>query len=211
MTFQTVGLVAATLGLIPGVTIAETRAALAPPALVVRTYRNVDISDKDFRTALTYAEAAFASAGVALVWMDCTTTSRAQVDATACSTAVASNEIVLRVQAAGRADSPHSSMGVSLVNTQLDSAPPMISAVFVDRVTVFARVAGVDARRVLGYACAHEIGHLLLNRPGHSETGLMRAIFSRLEVQRNRPADWVFPAEDAEIIRNAVLARAALQ
>ena len=180
--------------------------------LVVRTYRQVDVSYKDLQTAREYAEAAFATAGVGLVWVDCAARTQADVDAApTCSTPVSSNEVILRIQAAGAVGpSPYASMGVSLVNTDAEAAPPMVSTVFADRVTAIARVAGVDARRVLGYACAHEIGHLLLNRAGHPETGLMRAIFSGVELRRNRPADWVFPAEDAATIRNAVVARSAL-
>jgi hypothetical protein len=59
----------------------------------------------------------------------------------------------------------------------------------------------------LGYAVAHEIGHLLLNSPRHSTAGLMRELWSSSEIQAGRTADWVFLSEEAETMRRAIAAR----
>jgi hypothetical protein len=64
-----------------------------------------------------------------------------------------------------------------------------------------AASAGVDAPRLLGRAIAHELGHLLLGRTQHSESGIMRAAWSRQELQRNEVVDWRFSEPDATQIR----------
>ena len=98
-------------------------------------------------------------------------------------------------------------MGFTLVSRRPEHYRPVLSTVFPDVVALVARDAGVDARRLLGYAVAHEIGHLLLNSPQHSSAGLMRALWSRLELQERRTGDWVFSNAEAETMRLAVAAR----
>ena len=71
-----------------------------------------------------------------------------------------------------------------------------LATVFVDRVLWFAAKAEVDPGLVLGRAVAHEIGHLVLGTTRHTITGLMRAVWSREELKRNRPADWQFTSRD---------------
>jgi hypothetical protein len=79
--------------------------------------------------------------------------------------------------------------------------------VYVDRVKSVARGAGTDARRVLGLAMAHEIGHVLLNSNTHAPTGLMRANWSRNEMRRNDAAAWRFLDIEATHVRCAALER----
>lgn len=47
--------------------------------------------------------------------------------------------------------------------------------IFFDQVYALALTCHVDVGRLLAYVVAHEIGHLLLPRMGHSLTGLMKA------------------------------------
>jgi hypothetical protein len=77
------------------------------------------------------------------------------------------------------------SMGFSLVGTP--GAAPFLATVYVDRAESVARGAGIDPRRVLGLAIAHEIGHVLLNSNSHAPSGLMRADWSRTELRRQDP------------------------
>ena len=81
-------------------------------------------------------------------------------------------------------------MGFSLVN--LEKGVPFLATVFVDLVASISRSAAVDFRRLLGWAIAHEIGHLLLNTSRHADQGLMRADWSRGELRQNKATDWAF-------------------
>jgi hypothetical protein len=113
---------------------------------------------------------------------------------------------VLRLQkTAGANGSKFVSMGFSLVETA--GATPFLSTVFVDRVQSVARGAGIDARRVLGLAMAHEVGHVLLNNNMHAAHGLMRADWSRNELRRKDAAAWHFLETEAAHLRAAALQR----
>ena len=96
-------------------------------------------------------------------------------------------------------------MGFSLVGTP--GAAPFLATVYVDRVESVARGAGIDTRRVLGLAIAHEIGHVLLNSNTHAANGLMRADWSRKELRRKDAAAWQFLEVEAALIRAAALER----
>ena len=49
------------------------------------------------------------------------------------------------------------------------------SYVFKDRALQIAHKRHQDVAQVLGYAIAHEMGHVLLPRPAHTAQGIMRA------------------------------------
>ncbi len=55
--------------------------------------------------------------------------------------------------------------------------------VYGERVLDVARSRGVDVVRVLAYAMAHEMGHLLLPYPSHAVTGIMHADWSGDELR----------------------------
>ena len=96
-------------------------------------------------------------------------------------------------------------MGFSLVGTP--GAVPFLATVYADRVASVARGAGIDSRRVLGLAIAHEIGHVLLNSNTHAVSGLMRADWSRNDLRRADPAAWYFLEPESADIRAAASAR----
>jgi hypothetical protein len=76
-------------------------------------------------------------------------------------------------------------LGYSLVNTQAGAGT--LATMFVDRVEWLASQAGADAATVLGFAIAHEIGHLLLGTNAHAASGLMRAVWSRHHYSTHAP------------------------
>jgi hypothetical protein len=74
--------------------------------------------------------------------------------------------------------------------------------VFVPRVMQAALLMGRDADLVLGRVLAHEIGHLLLARPGHGRKGLMRPGLDF----RSRAAD-KFTAAERDALKLALAIR----
>jgi hypothetical protein len=57
-----------------------------------------------------------------------------------------------------------------------------VAYLFFDQITAFSNIMLRDAALVLGTVAAHEVGHVLLRRQGHSTEGLMRASW--------KPDDW---------------------
>jgi hypothetical protein len=214
MRFATVGIVTVLLLILPGVVRADSDEGPSRPRVVIRTYNQYGISGENLRVAWDSAEAVLKDAGIDVTWFVCAHSrnkSEAGGEPPNCTQTPSSNEMLLRIQAKGPVGGTRNvSMGSSLVSGRPDGYAPLVSTVFADVVAVVARDAGVDARRLLGYAMAHEIGHLLLNTPRHSDSGLMRALWSRFELQSGKKADWVFLSEEADTIRRAVAARSGV-
>jgi hypothetical protein len=174
--------------------------------IVIRSYNNVGVPPADLTAAREYAQAVLQEAGVNVVWADCWFEDRQPAGAPDRCQEPVRGDIVLRLQNTGRTDrSKFVSMGFSLVRT--DAAAAFLSTVYVDRVESVAVGAGIDARRLLGLAMAHEIGHVLLNSNSHAASGLMRADWSRGELRRVDEAAWRFLETEATHVRSAALAR----
>lgn len=158
--------------------------------IFIRSYNNFGVPAPDLAAAREHAQNIFQEAGLNIVWADCWVGDRRQpvVAAPRCQEPVA-GDIVLRLQKTKEIDgSKFVSMGFSLVGTPETS--PFLATVYVDRAESVAKGAGVDPRRVLGLAMAHEIGHVLLNSNSHAPSGLMRADWSRTELRRKDPIAW---------------------
>ena len=176
----------------------------ASASLTIRTYNNYGVPADDLRTARAHVDDIFGQAGIAVSWLDCWYRDREPADAPAqCRGPLGANELTLRLQAPNPGSGTrYVSMGFSLVN--LAEGVPFLATVFVNLVVSVSASAAVDFRLLLGRAIAHEIGHLLLDTTRHADHGLMRAGWSRAELQQNNAADWAF--RDTEI---AAMQRAA--
>ena len=175
--------------------------------IFIRSYNNFGVPAPDLAVAREHAQAILQDAGVNVVWIDCWAGGpREAVDTVDPCQEPVGSAIVLRLQKTKRNDrSRFVSMGFSLVGTP--GAAPFLATVYVDRAESVARGAGIDARRLLGLAIAHEIGHVLLNSNSHAPSGLMRADWSRTELQRQDPAAWRFLKTEAAQVRMTALER----
>ena len=97
-------------------------------------------------------------------------------------------------------------MGSSLIDHT--SGTGTLTTVDPESVMRIAHDAGTDYPTLLGRSIAHEIGHLLLGRPQHSRSGLMRAMWSQEEIRGIRPAGWRFSSAEAAQMRQGLAARA---
>ena len=174
--------------------------------IIIRSYNNFGVPAADLAAARQDAEAVFQQVGVSLVWEDCWVGGRHSASGSSRCQEPVGGDIVLRLQKTGDAGrSKFVSMGFSLVGTP-DSAP-FLATVYVDRVESVARGAGIQARRVMGLAIAHEIGHVLLNSNTHAPSGLMRADWSRNELRRKDADVWQFLDREAVHVRAAAAGR----
>ena len=174
--------------------------------IFIRSYNNFGVPAADLAAARQDAQAILQQAGVNIVWEDCWVGSRHSATASARCMEPVGGDIVLRLQKTNGTDrSKFVSMGFSLVQTP--GAAPFLATVYVDRVESVARGAGTDARRVLGLAIAHEIGHVLLNSNTHAPSGLMRADWSHRELQRRDAHAWHFRETEAAQLHVAALGR----
>ena len=174
--------------------------------IVIRSYDNVGVPAADLAAARLDAQAVLQQAGVNIVWKDCWAGHGRRALASARCQEPVGGDIVLRLQKTGQAGrSKFVSMGFSLVGTP--GAASFLATVYVDRVESVARGAGIDPRRVLGLAIAHEIGHVLLDSNAHAPSGLMRADWSRHELRRTDADTWRFLDNEAGRVRSAATGR----
>ena len=167
----------------------------------VRVYDTAVMSAADQTVALRAATGVLAAAGIDITWLPCGR-AEASTNPPACAAPMAHDELSVRLVRLAGTPSARGELrlGYSLVDTRV--AEGALATVYVDRVEWLVRqaghdgatVRGCDGATVLGFAVAHEIGHLLLGTNHHGSTGLMRAVWSRSDLQRNDPADWLFTA-----------------
>ena len=174
--------------------------------IFIRSYNNFGVPAPDLQAAREEAQAVLQQAGVNIVWADCWIGDKQPASAPARCLEPVGGDIVLRLQKTSKTDRTRFvSMGFSLVGTA--DAAPFLATVYVDRVDSVARGIGIDARRLLGLAMSHEIGHVLLNSNMHAASGLMRAEWSLNELRRNDAGSWRFLDAEAARVHSAALAR----
>ena len=219
------GTVFVTLLVTPPSTLFASLAQLAAIPLSVRVYDTAGLPDSTRDGALTIAAAALDAADIDTVWRRCwptvapgakvgdlprTAKERRQgvpADGAGCDAPPLGDELVIRI-VGGRtpaAGSKRMTLGDALLDRSSGSG--RLATIYFDRVDLLARAAAVDVTRVLGYAIAHELGHLLLATASHSRDGLMRAVWSHDDVRRARGADWRFTKREIAAIRARAGAR----
>lgn len=187
-------------------------AAVVIDSLPVRVYDFGGLDAPSRRQALHTAGAVLARAGIAVTWHACDNTQPPPV----CARATRPGELVLRIVAAHgtgagaasaalRAPASNLTLGDALVDRTTGSG--VLATIYVDSVAALGKAAASDVATLLGYAIAHELGHLLLGTTAHGTRGLMRPVWSRDEIRRGHAADWMFTEREAKAIRARLDAR----
>jgi hypothetical protein len=120
--------------------------------------------------AQTETERLFANAGVAITWTE------------AAAPATLTIHVIIRRQpGGGPGGSSPSALGTTLGD---DHSGGGSSFIFYDRVLKFAHAHTRAVDVILAYAIAHELGHVLLPSPAHTEAGLMKGEWSEDDLRR---------------------------
>jgi hypothetical protein len=163
--------------------------AASLPTVEVVAYNQAGISADTLARAKTEITRIYGEAGVGVAWMDPAALEPAGAFAI---------QLLLRRQFVNTSDSV---MGTSLgdVHETRGSA-----VVFYDRVLRSAHERQQDVARVLAYAMAHEMGHLLLPYPAHSPSGIMRSAWDGDDLRHIASGSLQFTAAQAKAIRAKV-------
>jgi len=181
--------------------------AIAHSRLSVRIYDTGMMPAADQTVALRAAAGVLAAAGIDATWLPCEREAAPSI----CDRPLGPGELSDRFVKLPAAPSAHGQLqlGYSLVDTRVHEGS--LATVFVDRVEWLAGQAGADSATLLGFAVAHEIGHLLLGTNAHGTSGLMRALWSRAEIQRADVNDWLFSNAEASTMRASLEQRNGLR
>jgi hypothetical protein len=172
--------------------------------LIVRTYDPGGLLAERIVTARQAADEILRRAGVSLRWRHCDfVDAESQTSDGACPGPLAANEVVVRIATAPGTFSP-GVLGFTYIDHSANRS--WLATMFADRITATADRVRLPLEVLTGRVMAHELGHLLMEQPGHAKAGFMRAVWGDEMLQRNHPSDWVFaPREAGRVRRNAIV------
>ena len=179
--------------------------AIAQPTsrVTVRVYDATSLNPELQAAALAVAGEALASAAADVAWKSC----EARIPGQDCDRPPG-NELVVRiVRSTAELHLKQLPLGDAFVDT--GSGAAVLATIYVDRVARVAHAARMDTATLLGYAVAHELGHLLLASSTHNIEGLMRAMWREDELRSPRSADWRFTDQERAAIRGRLTAAAS--
>lgn len=181
------------------------------PTITVRVLNYTKLSDKALTEAEAQASKVFRQVGIEVVWLSCYSSKQGFEMHRNCERAPGPTDIQLRVLYAPEVlpSSFRHSIGFSFVPEPGEFG--YLASVFYDCITGMAARTGVPQAVVLGHAMAHEIGHLLLGTNRHSQSGIMRAQWSRGEMVLAVLGHLRFTRQEAQLLRVAVLNRERAQ
>jgi len=149
--------------------------------IVLHVYDYAQVEPKELARAEEEASGVLRMAGVKAIWLNCVAPGTKAQNGQACrSTAGA---LVLRVlprAMAERLGLTEGSLGFAV--TSDGEKAGFVASVFYHRVESLAVALACPRAVILGYALAHEVGHLLLGTNSHSPNGIMRANWTEKEM-----------------------------
>ena len=174
--------------------------AVIDDSLLVRIYDNAGILAGELASALRTTHDILRRADLSVDWVQCRARRDGPVPAV-CDQPLSSSDVVVRlIEGSDKESGERRALGYSLFDSNGISG---FATVYVDRVDWLARRAQYARAPLLGRAIAHEIGHLLLRSNAHTQSGLMREVWTAEQVVRNRREDWTFSPDQNGDIRNA--------
>lgn len=191
-------LVATALLLAGGAASVPGQAAVILDSLSVRIYDNAGVLAAGRARAVKRATEILSRADLAIDWKDCSP--NGVLVRAACARPPEPGELAVRLVRSPKRDPNTRTLGTALIDTSTGRGT--LATVYVDRVTTMARQGRHDQWAMIGSVMAHEIGHLLLGSNSHSDTGLMREMWTVRDLTRNRPDDWLFSHAQREELRN---------
>jgi hypothetical protein len=197
---------------------AAARQAEAQASFTVHVSNYAQVAPKELADAERVAAAVFKRAGVATTWTGVSDLTGAEDAGSGDPNPARLSLISIHIQSSSLAGT--FGLGDSVMGLAPGRGPDRkLVYVFYDRVKELAQrqVAGqlkeeIVARagecQILGEMIAHEIGHILLDMPGHSETGIMRGGWDLKDLQDVAYGSLFFTAQQERVIRAEVVRRA---
>lgn len=182
------------------------RADAQDTGVAIRVYDGAGLDAASLQDAIREASAIVADTGIAADWRDCTPRPKVA----RCDQARGDQDLIIRVLPAfvpatgpgallTSVGSRRYTLGHAVVVPETGTG--VLGSVFLDHIVALGERVRVSQAAILGRAMAHEVGHLLLGTRGHSEAGLMRALWTDAELTADRTEDWLFAPADRDLLR----------
>lgn len=173
------------------------------PAITVRVFNYAGIPPEALARAAGEVIRIFSTTGIQAHWLNCPLSPGRAQNAAICPRSWLWTDLLLRVIPLATADRSNNSLGFSLPSSE----GGIVAVIFYDRVEELTKAGVAGAGQILGYAVAHEIGHLLLGSIIHSCTGIMSSPWSREDLKLAR---LLFTRQQARAMRGEVIRRMQL-
>jgi hypothetical protein len=173
------------------------------PEITVRVFNYAEIPPEALARAEREVIRIFSTTGIQAHWLNCPLSPTTAHNAAICPGSWLWTDLLLRVIPLATADRGNNALGFALPSSE----GGIVAVIFYDRVEELTKAGVAGAGQILGYAVAHEIGHLLLGSIIHSCTGIMSSPWSREDVKLAR---LLFTRGQARMMRGEVVRRMQL-
>jgi hypothetical protein len=177
------------------------------PKITLRVYNYARVPTPILVSTEPVAAQILRRAGLETEWLDCRL-SAADPRTPACERPLSSSDLILKLLPPSMAQTVAVNGDTFGIALTVDGKPARDAIIFYQRALDLARTGYVHEQEILAAAMAHEIGHLLLGPNSHSSTGIMRAKWTRDELELARLGRLLFTPEQSALLRAEVLARA---
>lgn len=175
--------------------------SLLPPAypqVLVTLFDSAGLTPLETRNLVRSLQQAFAEPGVAVSIVPCLLDNR-RTGAPECKGTRAPNEVLIRI-----INAPPGSGRKPLGWTAVGPDGGGYVTLYVNTGRRHDPKTSFDPGILLGYAAAHELGHLLLRTPHHSYSGVMKAEWTRHEYAEMLAARLRFTPEESRLMRESL-------
>jgi len=189
-----------TIGLSLASLLLTTTPEVTPPVstytLTVALFNDARVSPTVLAGAQETASYIFSKSGIDIHWMLCGREDESPEERSACSQPESPAHLDVHI-VGGCPRLPTSVFGISYLSPEGIGSQ---ADVFYTRIAAF-RQSPAELSTLLGYAMAHELGHLLLGTNSHSPTGLMRPDWRTKDLTGMAQGGLVFSEEQAQRMR----------
>lgn len=171
--------------------------------VVVHVYNEASLSAVALRDSILVASRTIRRTGLDVKWVDCH-----RNGATACT--ADHSRVSLDILIEGRNRVGQSPSGRNMAMGQSVVVPGTVSnyaKIFFARVLQYAEAVDVPVTAVMGFAIAHEIGHLVQGSSAHSHAGVMKAVWDRGDRHRISAGDLSFLSDEVRLMRTRLRLR----
>jgi hypothetical protein len=182
----------------------EAPEAQTPLTVTVHVTDDAHLSPPDLANAQAQATDAYCAAGLEIVWSSAPWEPAAGQDTGSPSIDV---RLVIVSREGAEKKSRVERLGEGVLGTAISGASEVrgrIAYVFYDRIAQVAQSHLTPIARGLGWAMAHEVGHLLIGDNRHSDEGLMRPSWSPRDSRLQ-----TFTSSQVQAIRHRFTTRSA--
>jgi hypothetical protein len=168
--------------------------------LTVRVYDYAALPGFELHNAMAVTKSIFRDAGIGMRWVECSPLLRSHQVSPDCDGPLSATGIILNIVRRPLEGCAYESLGCALQDVR--GIRGTVAYVFQQRLEENVARGGSARFRLLGFAMAHELGHLLLGPGAHSKSGIMQPHWSAMAM----PFVMHFSLRQAELIRSRLRA-----